>query len=56
MIYEDKWIFEGDSRIEMTVLIIILRYLQGWSNTKTNYICKLQRDGGNHLGLCKGHC
>ena len=23
MIYEDKWIFEGDSRIEMAVLIIL---------------------------------
>ena len=56
MIYEDKWIFEGDSRIEMTVLIIILRYWQGRFNTTTNYICEVQRDGGNHLGLCKGHC
>ena len=33
MIYEDKWIFEGDSRIEMAALIILLRYLHTKSLT-----------------------
>lgn len=39
----------------LTRLVKYNHQLHLWSTT-TTYICEVQRDGGNHLGLCKCHC